>query len=378
MNHLDILSIDTQIYRYFETEEQNLHSYQARVEELHRLLSLELSIRSKQDLESELKSLQIKVDNIQTKRSLHFYIAESTPYLEEYRRILSKPMKINFCGGTSKEKTELEVQKRKIISTYLSIAKKYTEISHVHTQMQLQKESEEPKTRSKTEKCEHCHQCNFETDGNFSICRECGAQKENEEPVSSYKDIDRATVTTKYTYDRKIHFRDSIYQYQGKQNSTIQKRVYDDLIEQFQNHHLLEGDEQTPREIRFAKIEKEHIYMFLGETGHTKHYEDVNLIYHNLTGKPLDDISHLEEQLLVDFDTFIKEYDKKFKHTKKIDRKNSLNTQYLLYQFLKRHKHPCRKEDFNMLKTLELKALHDQITSEIFASLGWNMTSALF
>ena len=53
---------------------------------------------------------------------------------------------------------------------------------------------------------------------------------------SSYKDVERVNMATikitKYTYDRKIHFRDCINQFQGKQNATIDKKVYDKLIEQ--------------------------------------------------------------------------------------------------------------------------------------------------
>jgi hypothetical protein len=50
-----------------------------------------------------------------------------------------------------------------------------------------------------------------------------------------------------------------------------------------------------------------------------------------------------------DFDTLTDLYDKRYKCDRKIDRKNFINTQYVLYQFLNRHKFPCKKEDFNLL-----------------------------
>ena len=68
-------------------------------------------------------------------------------------------------------------------------------------------------------------------------------------------------------------------------------------------------------------------------------------------------------------------YDKKFKQQNfKIDRKSFINTQYTLFQLLRRHKHPCKEEDFNMLKTLDRKSFLDDICSQLFQELGWNFT----
>jgi hypothetical protein len=39
---------------------------------------------------------------------------------------------------------------------------------------------------------------------------------------------------------------------------------------------------------------------------------------------------------------------------------------------LRRHKYPCQKEDFNILKTIDRKYYHDEICSELFHDLGWN------
>jgi hypothetical protein len=114
--------------------------------------------------------------------------------------------------------------------------------------------------------------------------------------------------------------------------------------------------------------------LFLKENGNSKHYEDVVLIYHKMTGKKVDDISYLENQLMEDFDKISNLYDKKFKFTGKIDRKSFINTQYILFQLLRRHKYPCKKEDFNMLKTLDRKSFHDEIVRELFESLNFNFT----
>ena len=99
-----------------------------------------------------------------------------------------------------------------------------------------------------------------------------------------------------------------------------------------------------------------------------------------MTGKKSNDISHLEDKLIKDFEVLSDLYDKKFKHdkTKKIDRKSFINVQYVLFQLLRRHKYPCKREDFNILKTLDRKAFHDDIMKELFEELNWNFFSPQF
>jgi hypothetical protein len=189
--------------------------------------------------------------------------------------------------------------------------------------------------------------------------------------ILSFKDIERVNLNNKYTYDRRSHFRDCIFQFQGKQNVTIHKNVYNDIMKRLLSHGIIPPDyQQLRKEIAFEKVTKEHIYIFLKDTKYVKHYEDNVLIYHTLTGKSVPDISYLEEDLMNDFDILVEHYDKKYKNSS--DRKNFINTQYVLYQLLKRHKYPCQKEDFNILKTIDRKYYHDEICSELFSELGWN------
>ena len=65
-------------------------------------------------------------------------------------------------------------------------------------------------------------------------------------------------------------------------------------------------------------------------------------------------------------------FDKIFKN--KVSRVNFISTQYVLYQLLLKHKHPCKKEDFVILKTMDRKSFHDNIASELFAILNWSFT----
>jgi hypothetical protein len=127
----------------------------------------------------------------------------------------------------------------------------------------------------------------------------------------SYRDMSRTNVLQKYTYEKRSHFKDALNQYQGKQNCKIDRQVFDDLEREFERHRLLVGDKNTPNETRFANIKRQHIMLFLKELGYDKQYENSNYIYTEMTGVKCPDISHLEDQLMGDFDTLANLYTKK-------------------------------------------------------------------
>lgn len=359
LDEINILSIDNKILDNFKEEKVKLPIYVIRLDDINKSLELKnIRPRVKTNLTKTKEELVKHIQDIKDDTSLNFYISESAELLEKFKQILNNPIKVSFVGKSVKTSKE----KQKIINEYLEIANKYVNI--------------EIETTDKKEKiiCKNCdNKKEFDIlDGNIYICTICSAEQVIMKNVSSYRDIDRVNISSKYTYDRKIHFRDCINQYQGKQNSTINQKVYDDLEKQFELHHLLTGNKNTSKNIRFGNITKEHISIFLKELEYTKHYENIHLIHYNMTGKKPDDIGYLEDKLLEDFDILVDLYDKTFKNN--IDRKNFINTQYVLYQLLLRHKHPCTKEDFSILKTMDRKAFHDDIMKVLFTELSWNFS----
>lgn len=362
MNDTDIISIHNEILLNFQKKRNNLDKYLEYLKKIEDTLRIQdISHRIKNKLQNNRSIILSNIDDIKDNSSYNFYIMESTQLLEQYKKLLSKPIKASFMG----KKTVSDDEKKIIIENYLEIARKYKHDILISNT-----------TRSSQLKCNNCgNTSDFDISNNNYICIECGNILDNLVTHTSYKDVERVNITSKYTYDRKIHFRDCINQFQGKQNSTINKKIYTDLIQQFDLNSLLLGNDATPRIERFKKITKEHIYMFLKDTGHSKHYEDAVLIYYNITGKKPPDISHLEPKLLDDFDILTSLYDKKFKRDKSFDRKNFINTQYVLFQLLKRHKYPCKKNDFNILKTVDRKSFHDDICKDLFEELGWNFTA---
>lgn len=358
-SHIDILSIDAKIKHDFMEESDKVPQYREKLLDLKKTGQNEiLSERSLRNLNLNIIDLEEKIALILSDQQLNFYIAETAHFLEKYKKILTIPVKLSF----TRKSTINNKEKNSLIKKFLNIANKYSDVNISSV------------NRPKPVICNNCSNKKlFDViDNSIYICLSCGAQQEILIHTSSYKDIDRINISAKYTYDRKVHFRDCINQYQGKQNSTIDENVYINLIDQFEKHHLLVGDKNTSKEIRCKNITKEHIHLFLKELDCTKHYENVNLIHYQMTGNKPDDISYLEDRLLDDFDSLTDLYDKKFKNKPGFERKNFINTQYVLYQLLVRYNHPCEKKDFTILKTVDRKSFHDDVAKTCFEELSWN------
>jgi hypothetical protein len=362
-NDVDILAIDEKILKTFDLEQDTLPMLKQRLEELEKTDIFLLSLKHRNDIEKGIEKTRTAIEKIESERDRNFYISETAELLEKYRKILKTPLKLSFTGKSKQDDRE----KIAIVQSYLEIAEKYSpSIRTKQTEKKVMKMA-----------CENCpNKRDFILDDNAYICSDCGAEQDVLQHTTSYKDVDRVNISTKYSYDRKVHFRDCINQYQGKQNCTIDQKIYDDLEEMFERHHLLVGDKKTRKDVRFSKITREHVLMFLKELGYSKHYENVILIHYNMTGKKPDDISHLEDRLLSDFDLLVETYDKHFKN--KVDRVNFISTQYVLYQLLLKHKHPCRKEDFVILKTVDRKSFHDTVCSHLFGLLSWSFNNPLY
>lgn len=361
MNDIDILHIDLTIRNKFKEDNSKLHEYIIKEKELKKLLRVKhISVSVTNKLEKELSILRSKIKDIETRHTETLYLAKTVKFVSEYKELLKKPVKLSFTGKKIRSEDTI---KNEIIRKYIEIANLYGDTYY--------KIPDSPKGNHFD--CNNCkNKKRFEViDGNIYICTECSSQQVIMKQTSCYNDIDRVNISTKYSYNRKVHFRDCINQYQGKQNCTIPHNVYTELEKQFELHHILIGNKDTPKHIRFKNLTKKHIHMFLKEPlGYSKHYENIHLIHYMFTGKKPDDIGHLEHKLLEDFDTLNNLYDQMYKG--QIERKNFINNQYVLYQLLKRYKHPCRRDDFVELKTNDKKVFHDNITKELFTQLNWN------
>lgn len=374
---MDILTIDRKIAEMFDEEYALLEVYKTRLEDVEDSLGKMSYANIHKSMLEAKDDLEHNISEIKSRKKYNFYTMETLPILEEYKDVLNSPITVSFTGKKSR-KSDKKIEN--LVQQYLSVAKKYVDNKHYasifkDTQQEKQDEIQ-------------CHNCpnrkDFDIlDKNTYVCMKCYAEQIVIRHTSSYNDIDRVNISNKYMYERKVHFGECINQYQGKQNSTVPQKVYDDLENEFRKHHLLE--ESDTREGMFKNITKQHIQIFLKDLQYPSHYENIHLIHYNLTGIKPDDISHLEDQLMDDFDTLTDLYDKRYKsgnedmedstklyHKQIANRKNFINTQYVLYQLLQHHRHPCKKEEFIILKTIDRKYFHDDICRSLFETLNWN------
>lgn len=385
---LDIIHIHELIISHFENEIKNMHLYNQQIEEIDKNLLLEnISNKTKQALlqqKIKLNELKYKIEN---NSNFNFYMFYSVPLIERYKELIKTPMKISFMSTKriQVEKDYIYNEKKIIMQEYIELVKKYqlnvddiipkeylSEISNIENSVECTCENLSCTLCNNDVKCINCDSLEFDIDGNLFTCINCGVQLDLINASSCIKDIDRINISSKYTYDRRSHFKECINQFQAKQNQNIPDKVFEDLYHEIHIHNLEDGDENVPPEIRYQRLNKEHIQMFLKELNHTKYYEDIIYIYHKITNKPPDDISHIESKLMEDFDILIEEYDKKYQNSSQHKRKNFINIQCILYQLLLKHGYKCKRSDFNILKTIDKKYIHEDIINELFKDLSWN------
>lgn len=348
----DILQLDEKIKKFIIEETKKIHQYKERIKVIKNLLNNNcLQYRKIKELKEELDSLNKKISELETNNMLSEYICISQKIISEYMKILSVPVNISFFGKRNESETATTNQKDNLLSKFLEIAKKYIPIKTYK------------KETNKKVVCE-CGSNEFSYSENTMTCENCGIENSLYTIQTNFKDIDRVNLSQKYKYSKKVYFRDTVNRYEGKQNKKINKKVYDDIENWFIKHNLLsEGDTEFKKH---SKITKDHIYMALSETGNNLHYEDINLLHNQFTGIPCPDISSVREDLFEDFDKIMSAYD-----SIDVDRVNSLNSQYILYQLLRRRKIKVNENDFGMLKTRDRLIEYDEIYVQLCLKLEW-------
>jgi len=361
---IDILEIDSQIRRFLCGGNHNIYdSIDRRIKQIDKLLQNSVNNITKTKLLQSKNFLYSYSNNMFNNSILFFYILDTIQYIERYKQIISIPIKVNFMGKQINN-TNNHKDKHNIISNYINISNGYIHNLNIPINESLCKQLDNIVL------CNNCDSDDITVkDYDFYICNNCFSIIYNTVINTSYTDSKRVNINTRYTYIRRTHFKDCIMQFQGKQNITVPRHIYKSLENELNKHYLLSGNKNSPKEIRFKKVTKKHISIFLKELGYSKHYENINLIHYNMTGKKPHDISHLEEILLHDFDILTELYDKRFVES---SRRNFINIHYVLYQLLRRHNYKISVDDKIVIKTIERKYFYDEICKKLFEELGWN------
>ena len=107
----DILNIDSKIKNNLKTEINSLPKYRKKLEKIKGFLQTDKSTDSVYDNILKSKQELIKyIHDLENKNSYYFYILESLPYIEKFKKIINTPITLNFIGKPMKTnlvKTEL-------------------------------------------------------------------------------------------------------------------------------------------------------------------------------------------------------------------------------------------------------------------------------
>jgi hypothetical protein len=366
-------------------EEFNICEFHDKLKEsLVSLASEEELLQQKQEIEehlledlsyreqSEYKYMLLQInEKISTAHSSQFFFHSVAPIVEEFRSLLNQTVKDSFVKKQKATKSACSEQKLVLVERYLQELEKYSELSHYLPTFTASEENDV---------CEDCKSPLSEVDSTNLVCESCGREYpyfykdfSGSGGEVCFKDLSRINTNIKYSYIREIHFKDTIKQFQGKQNKYIDQKVYQVLETSFENANL--GDRNAQG--KYTRITKDHIKMFLQENGLYKYYEDINLIHNKLTGVPCPNIFDYEKVLLEDFRKLVAAYDIIIKNNTKYNRSNFLGSYYILYQLLRRHGYSCKESDFPLIKTIERRIEYDDIYHECCQHLGWYFTATV-
>jgi hypothetical protein len=337
-------------------------------QELEEQLSEDLSYREHKDYKYMLLQINSKLSLYQ---SSQFFFNSVSSIVEEFRQLLNQTVKDSFVRKQKASRSSCLEQKLVLVERYIQELERYNELSHYLPAFTSEAENDS---------CEDCKAPLVEVDATNLVCEKCGREYPyfyKDFSVSGgevcFKDLSRINTNIKYSYIREIHFKDTIKQFQGKQNKYIDPQVYEVLCKSFENVNL--GDKNTQG--KYTRVTKDHIKMFLQENGLYKYYEDINLIHWKLTDTPCPNISEYEKILIEDFRKLVLAYDIVIKNNEKYNRSNFLGSYYILYQLLRRHGYHCRESDFPLIKTIERRIEYDDIYNECCQHLGWYFTATV-
>lgn len=320
------------------------------------LLDKSISYTDELEYNKEITEINHKIDLF---TSYQEYKTLTDNIIQEYKTVLNCTIKDSFVKKKNNVTPDVMLRKKKCVEDYLNIIRSFPNLTSFLPQF---------KSEHKSFVCPDCN-VDYENYETRMICPNCYCEQPfmYQDETISFKDFSRINNNMKFSYIRQTHFRDTMKQFQGKQNKYIDGSVYKILHQCVSDSGLTQVNAQG----KYTQITKDHIKMFLQENGLYKYYEDMNLIYSELTGLPCPDIGNYEKQLMDDFERILVVYDKVIKESSQYTRSNFLNSYYVLYQLLKKNQFPCKEGDFPIIKTIDRKIEHDEIYEKCCLLLGW-------
>lgn len=350
---MNVIEIDNIITKILRTNIEIFKNVKYRWELYNSLDLNALGGRLMKDIKKDLKF----IDELKFSENILFFYKLKTDFIiKEFLQILRTPINNNIFNSEKYEK-----KKRNIFEEYFNKIKMCIPFK-IFERILLTEECSLNKQEYYCENCENNEE--FIKEGDVLICKRCFSEIIK---MAYYNNRSYNLSINKCNYDRVGHFKECLKQYQGKQNTFVEHEVYLNIENALCTNSIIDISIKDQAE-KYKKVKKSHIMYFLKALGYSKHYDDCILIHHNLTGKKANNISHLEDVLISDFEKVSEKYSQLFHQ----DRKNFINIQFILYRLLIRHKYDFDPEDFTSIKSTNKIMDRDIICKQIFESLSWD------
>lgn len=416
---MDILELYKHIQQFNEREKSCIVEYQNTINRIDVLCQNKEKFHLRQRMVYHLQMTKSRLVNlIEEFENLQYFFCDVQSILQKYHDLNNRHLINPFFNSDKKTHRAHTAAKKETETAFLLKLKEYTNLKKFELMLSNSKSAALP--RSSPPPCVCGNKTEFIRDEDRAVCALCSTEQSLICNTSSFSDVGRVNMACKYTYNRKVHFRDCIIQYQGKQKTYIPPEIYTLLEKELVAKQLIEKDDISPpsalplspgrglvvdqksgsktpggvlspspseREARYKRVTRVDVLQILKEYELKKFYDDIVLVHCTLTAQPCDNIEYLEEALLNDFDKLTDTYDNMYseelqtteqdQEEKCFRRKNFINAQFVLYQLLKKHGHACSEMDFITLKTSERKRFHHTICKELFAKLGWKYSHSI-
>ena len=362
----NILHIDEILHKKFEQEKRRqIASLTSKLELENNKVKTRQSMIERKASRKNIADFEALIQKYEEDIDKKKYCEKSREILDAYREIGPINNVVSFLSNNREEtpipetREQQEVRHR-IISSYLEIARKYIPIDLV---------------RKLTDN-DICLGCGIDTseleeiDDDCTICPNCGLEKINIIKSAFYADGGRIN-NCRNNYEDRANFEKVLARYQGKQITKPGKELYIKLDEYFISRGLSSREYNAlPLTPEGTKVGTSRDMMFevLSNIGCSGYYDDINLICSVFFGWTLPDVSHLEDDIMKDYDEFQAVYDQL---PDRDGRKSSLNSQWKLFILLKRRGWPCKAKDFKIPTTASILEYHKIKTKEIYQILGW-------
>jgi hypothetical protein len=334
--------------------------------------------------------LQRNMDDIANETTLTFYRMDIAPVMAEVYSMLTEPERIVFQSAPTRPadaaaatrqgmaERERKYRRKKLVRSFMAIAARYDPSIDAAAGGGGTAAAQPGSVLDGI--CQTCGHRNISMDDSITVCTACGIETEliHMRGGSAFLDNSRVCMSnSRYSYDRKIHFRDTLLAFQGKQSTKIPPELVAHIEREIERNHL-GGPAHLPRRARNHRVTKENVRTWLHEcnNGASRFYDDLTLIHHLVTDQPMPDISQLEPRIYADFERLTEVYDS----LNKGNRSNFLSSNYVLLTLLRRHGlytnlDTC--DEFNLLKTFDRLRYHDTVCGIMFSILGWDFRSVL-